>query len=633
MPNQGSHVIDVTRSFVVTDPNAFPNNQGYTAQEDSPEKEPPILAYEGVNFLPTSYGYKSFFGTSSLLNIAPLLSRCDRVLLYQFGTYENVLVALCEDGIWTCRPNVVASPWVHNIVQAIPPVGTYLEFTYCVIENKLYIYRERTSLVHRLDPLAITPPVPQILTAGAFTIGMSYTILTPGTTDFTLIGAANSLVGTVFTATGIGAGTGTAGDNTPAGTITFVSFTPSFLNMIGQLGIFRANGRLGFWDSANSISWSNVFDHKDFTPSITTLAGNAIFNGVVGRIVTIKAQGDGFIIYSTKSIVGVHYLASGTQLWDATTITDNAGIWYDREVTCGVTELEHYVYTTSGIKKIGAFNALNRSHSFEDIIPDIYDLLKESRQPIYLDFINGRFLVLHLISADYVDAKVSFSYNTIGAIPVIIKLNGIGWNGLDLLPSLVITTAGTTIGITSWIASGINAVDPLGTNPVAISNAVAEWDTSFGGRLGYEDIGSKNPLTGTYATGAMSGRLSADIAAQIAVWNAISSNAVIGAANAMLGYPQVFPWTYDSGNYYTMGTAMNMLALAQASPRLSVSYTRWATGAVIVTGPVIVGVSTNHPTITMSMDINSGVDITIWDNRVYRIKTLPSIISGFRGVI
>ena len=47
-------------------------------------------------------------------------------------------------------------------------------------------------------------------TAGSFTIGLTYTIATAGTTDFTLIGAANSTPGTVFTATGRGSGTGTA---------------------------------------------------------------------------------------------------------------------------------------------------------------------------------------------------------------------------------------------------------------------------------------------------------------------------------------------------------------------------------------------------------------------------------------
>ncbi len=47
-------------------------------------------------------------------------------------------------------------------------------------------------------------------TAGSFVIGREYTITSVGDTDFTLIGSADSVVGTVFTATGVGTGTGTA---------------------------------------------------------------------------------------------------------------------------------------------------------------------------------------------------------------------------------------------------------------------------------------------------------------------------------------------------------------------------------------------------------------------------------------
>ena len=49
-----------------------------------------------------------------------------------------------------------------------------------------------------------------LATAGAFVVGTKYEIEVPGTTDFTLIGSADSVVGTTFTATGIGTGTGTA---------------------------------------------------------------------------------------------------------------------------------------------------------------------------------------------------------------------------------------------------------------------------------------------------------------------------------------------------------------------------------------------------------------------------------------
>jgi len=46
--------------------------------------------------------------------------------------------------------------------------------------------------------------------AGSFVIGNEYTIVTVGDTDFIAIGAASDTIGVVFTATGVGAGTGTA---------------------------------------------------------------------------------------------------------------------------------------------------------------------------------------------------------------------------------------------------------------------------------------------------------------------------------------------------------------------------------------------------------------------------------------
>lgn len=48
------------------------------------------------------------------------------------------------------------------------------------------------------------------VTAGSFVADTTYTIVSTGTTDFTLIGATNSTPGTSFTATGVGSGTGTA---------------------------------------------------------------------------------------------------------------------------------------------------------------------------------------------------------------------------------------------------------------------------------------------------------------------------------------------------------------------------------------------------------------------------------------
>ena len=48
-------IIDVTRSFLVTDPEAFYENLMVPQREDAPEKMLPVVAFEGYNFLPTLY--------------------------------------------------------------------------------------------------------------------------------------------------------------------------------------------------------------------------------------------------------------------------------------------------------------------------------------------------------------------------------------------------------------------------------------------------------------------------------------------------------------------------------------------------------------------------------------------------
>ena len=386
---QIAKVIDLTRSYVLTDPNSFPENLGYTAAEDNPEKEPPIMAFEGYNFLPTAYGYRSYFGTNSTLDIAALTSRCDEILLYQFANYQNVLIALAEDGLWISRPNVSGNTWTHSITLALPGTGLTLDWTWAVIENKLYLYRQGNTVYYRIDPTGIT-----------------------------------------------------------AGVVTVNTVTPTFLNMAGQMGIFRANGRLGFWDSANSISWSSLFAHDDFIPTAETLAGNSTFNGISGRIVNILPQGDGFVIYATKSIVGVRYSSTANILWEGNCITDVAGITYPFQVSRGLTELEHFAFTSTGIKKIGNYNALQRSHAIEDVLTDTYDYLKESRDPIKMQLINGRYLCLCLIDASYIDGKTAFVFNTIDAIYVPILKNDAIWDGLTPVTDFIAGQA-----VSSHIAS------------------------------------------------------------------------------------------------------------------------------------------------------------------------------------
>jgi hypothetical protein len=81
-----------------------------------------------------------------------------------------------------------------------------------IIENNTQEWElgvENFSVPTYAIPILLTEK-PINVTAGSFIIGQTYSIIDPGTTDFTLIGANNNNIGTSFIATGAGAGTGIA---------------------------------------------------------------------------------------------------------------------------------------------------------------------------------------------------------------------------------------------------------------------------------------------------------------------------------------------------------------------------------------------------------------------------------------
>ncbi len=111
-------------------------------------------------------------------------------------------------------------------------------------------------------------------TAGAFTIGASYTILSTGTTDFTLIGAADSNVGTVFVATGVGIGTGTAASNAHNNTALGANAGSNLTT--GSNNIAIGNGGVA---TVSNTTWIGQAQNRAFIAGvrgITTGFNNAI---------------------------------------------------------------------------------------------------------------------------------------------------------------------------------------------------------------------------------------------------------------------------------------------------------------------------------------------------------------------
>jgi hypothetical protein len=77
-----------------------------------------------------------------------------------------------------------------------------------------------------------------LTSAGSFVVGQQYKIVAVGSTSFTSIGASANTVGTIFTATGVGTGSGTA-------SIVWVAFL-GVTNLIATPTTFGMSGTLGF---------------------------------------------------------------------------------------------------------------------------------------------------------------------------------------------------------------------------------------------------------------------------------------------------------------------------------------------------------------------------------------------------
>lgn len=365
MATQTTKIIDVTRGFSPVDPKEFPETYHISSGEDNPEKGKEVLAYEGYNFLPTSYGYKSYFGVTSVLNINALTSRVDEVFIIQNSSFENIAVALCEDGIWTKVANATGA-WTHEIILAVPAVGVHYDWSHCIISNDLYCYRQGDTAYHKFSS------EPQLPTPGEIQ-GALPTVLDPFV---------------------------------PHPANAFYSVTPTFLNMAGQLGIFRAGSRLGFWDSADSISWTSIDDFADATPSITTLAGSAIFLEIQGRIINILSYKDSFIVYSTKAITLIARDEASTFQWNPVVVYKDGGIAFRRQCCQGDGIGTQYAFTSNGLVQIEEGKA-------SSIATSLTDSLKKVSLPIFLSLVEGRYLFLEIMDSAYISGLVTFTTSTI----------------------------------------------------------------------------------------------------------------------------------------------------------------------------------------------------------------------------
>lgn len=348
-------LVQTSRSMIILDATGMPVNLQEALREDSPESGFPVLAYDGKNVLPTALGYRSFFGE---FNFIDLTSLPDGTLVqhgfsYQSPSMYTIQVALCEDGLYVAPVTVSTDgAWVKVVDKPATPDVRRL-WTFAVISNKLYMYQQGDARVYALMDAA----------------SWNETTIPSGI-------AAPAAKVKIWDGTAYGCG--------------IQEITVNFLNMEGQIGIFKAGNRLGFWDSNGAVAWSSATQVYDFVPSTTTFAGITTFVDVVGNIVMIKQHGTGFIIYATKSITLCSMIVGSPEKWTGRAIFSDVGVVFDCQVAVGQPDTVHFAITSGGLAKIDSGNA-----SFVET--EVMDYVKENNEIYALSFMEGRYLFIHAI--------------------------------------------------------------------------------------------------------------------------------------------------------------------------------------------------------------------------------------------
>jgi hypothetical protein len=157
------------------------------------------------------------------------------------------------------------------------------------------------------------------VTATALVAGRTYVIVSPGTTDFTLIGAANNTIGTSFIATGAGTGSGTAlRTYTVNSTFTCANIGTS----MGTGTAFRETNTTAQRETATTFDIGGIYTIQSIGTTNFTLIGAA--SNTVGLVFTATGVGAGTGTALRKMSMGLS--GSITALTGVVTaLTANAG--------------------------------------------------------------------------------------------------------------------------------------------------------------------------------------------------------------------------------------------------------------------------------------------------------------------
>jgi hypothetical protein len=197
----------------------------------------------GIVFLEKAIVRMSYIGSPLFFQFDTISRNVGCVEGGSITQYGGITYFLSDDGFYSCNGQQITGIGsekvdryfysnanigdIDSISAAVDPERNLVIWNYTTVSGNraLIIYNFETQKwseadtdVNVLSTLATTGTTLDAIdtayniTAGSFVIGKSYTIRSVGTTNYTLIGAVANTVGVLFTATGIGSGTGVAID-------------------------------------------------------------------------------------------------------------------------------------------------------------------------------------------------------------------------------------------------------------------------------------------------------------------------------------------------------------------------------------------------------------------------------------
>jgi hypothetical protein len=197
----------------------------------------------GIVFLEKAIVRMSYIGSPLFFQFDTISRNVGCLEGGSIAQYGGVTYFLSDDGFYSCNGQQVTGIGsekvdryffnnanigdIDSISAAVDPERNLVIWNYTTVSGNraLLIYNFETQKwceadtdVDVLSILATTGTTldgidtAYNVTAGSFVVGKSYTIRSVGTTDYTLIGAVANTVGVLFTATGVGSGTGVAID-------------------------------------------------------------------------------------------------------------------------------------------------------------------------------------------------------------------------------------------------------------------------------------------------------------------------------------------------------------------------------------------------------------------------------------